>query len=145
MQCLGKLDGPECRIENIMDFFILPIIFLIRAAISILLLLRAFFLFCTVKTFIDFLFGIIQDFYQWMRFISWIAISNYTGCFWWMVHQLIFKVVFIIPITFHGFFWYVYNFGPKHCKRSLYDILLNPVPVHKKSLAKTTWLFISFL
>jgi hypothetical protein len=36
MQCLGKLNGPECRIENIMDIFIFPIIFLIRAAISIL-------------------------------------------------------------------------------------------------------------
>jgi hypothetical protein len=128
MQCLGKLDGPECRIENIMDFFILPIIFSIRAAISILLLLQDFFLFRTVKTFIDFLFRIIQDFYQWMRFISWIAISSYTGHFWWMVLQLILQVVFIVPITFHGFFWYVYNFGPEHRKRSLYDILLNPVP-----------------
>ena len=32
-------NGPKCRIENIMDVFIFPIIFSIRAAISILLLL----------------------------------------------------------------------------------------------------------
>ena len=40
MQCLGKLNGPECRIENIMDDFLFPIIFSSRAAISILLLFR---------------------------------------------------------------------------------------------------------
>jgi hypothetical protein len=128
MQRLGKLNGPECRIENIMDIIIFPIIFLIQAAISILLLLRAFFSLHTAKTFIVFLFGVIQELYQWTRFISWIAISSYTGHFWWMVLQVIFKVVFIVPITFHSFFKYVYDFGPKHCKQSLYDILMNPVP-----------------
>jgi hypothetical protein len=45
-----------------------------------------------------------------------------------MVLQLLFKIVVIVPFTFHGFFWYVYNFGPKHRKQSRYDILLNPVP-----------------
>ena len=44
-----------------------------------------------------------------------------------MVLQLLFKIVVIVPFTFHGFFWYVYNFGPKHRKQSRYDILLNPV------------------
>jgi hypothetical protein len=29
---------------------------------------------------------------------------------------------------FYSFFWYVYNFGPKHCKRTLYNIIMNPVP-----------------
>ncbi len=28
----------------------------------------------------------------------------------------------------YTFFRAVYNFGPKHCKRSLFDILRNPVP-----------------
>jgi hypothetical protein len=28
----------------------------------------------------------------------------------------------------YTFFWSVYDFGPKHCKRSLFDILRNPVP-----------------
>jgi hypothetical protein len=34
----------------------------------------------------------------------------------------------MVPITFITFFQYVYNFGPKHRKRSLFDILSNPVP-----------------
>ncbi len=34
----------------------------------------------------------------------------------------------MVPITFITFFQYVYNFRPKHCKRSLFDILSNPVP-----------------
>jgi hypothetical protein len=32
-----------------------------------------------------------------------------------------------VPITLFIFFQHVYNFGPKHCKRSLFDILSNPV------------------
>ncbi len=33
-----------------------------------------------------------------------------------------------MPITLFTFFQHVYNFGPKPCKRSLFDILSNPVP-----------------
>jgi hypothetical protein len=32
------------------------------------------------------------------------------------------------PITLYTFFRTIYDFGPKHCKRSLLDILRNPVP-----------------
>ncbi len=39
------------------------------------------------------------------------------------------QVFFIVPITIYNFFWGVYDFGPKHCKRTLFDIILNPVPV----------------
>ena len=119
MQCFGKLNGLECRIENIMNVFIFPIIFSIGAVISILLLLRVLSI-CTVQ----FAIHLIQDLYQWSRFLSWIAISSYTGRFWWSLIQL----VFVIPITLYTFFWSVYDFGPKHCKRSLLDILWNPVP-----------------
>ena len=38
------------------------------------------------------------------------------------------QIVFVIPITFYTFFKHVYDFGPKHRKRSFLDILLNPVP-----------------
>jgi len=38
------------------------------------------------------------------------------------------QVFFIVPITIYTFFRGVYDFGPKHCKRTLFDILLNPVP-----------------
>ena len=119
MQCLGKLDGPECRIENIMDIFIFPIIFSIRAAITIILLLRVL----SIST-VHFIFDFIQEIYQWSRFLSWVALTSYTGQFWWSLIQ----VTFVLPITFYSFFRYVYDFGPKHRKRSLLDILLNPVP-----------------
>jgi hypothetical protein len=33
-----------------------------------------------------------------------------------------------VPITFYSFFRYVYDFGPKHCKRIFYNIIINPVP-----------------
>jgi hypothetical protein len=33
-----------------------------------------------------------------------------------------------VPITLFTFSQHVYNFGSKHCKRSLFDILSNPVP-----------------
>jgi hypothetical protein len=62
--------------------------------------------------------GSFQEIYQWMRFLSWVTISSYTGCFWWTFIQTILI----------AFFWYVYEFGPKHRKWSLIDILKNPVP-----------------
>ena len=102
-----------------MDVFLFPFIFSIRAAISILLLLRVLFIF-TFRFSID----LIQDLYRWSRFLSWIAISSYTGRFWWFI----FQVIFVVPITLYIFFWSVYDFGPKQSKRSLFDILWNPVP-----------------
>ncbi len=102
-----------------MEIFLFPIIFSIRAAISILLLLRVL----SIFTF-WFAIDLVQDLYQWSRFISWIAISSYTGRFWWSILQ----VIFVVPITLYTFFWSVYDFGPKHRKRSLFDILRNPVP-----------------
>jgi len=38
------------------------------------------------------------------------------------------QVFFIVPITIYTLFQGVYDFGPKHRKRTLFDILLNPVP-----------------
>ena len=102
-----------------MEIFLFPIIFSIRAAISILLLLRVL----SIFTF-WFAIDLVQDLYQWSRFISWIAISSYTGRFWWSILQ----VIFVVPIMLYTFFWSVYDFGPKHRKRSLFDILRNPVP-----------------
>ena len=91
----------------------------IRAAISFLRLFRVLFIF-TFWFSID----LVQDLFQWFRFLSWIFISSYTGQFWWSVCQ----VIFVVPITLYTFFRDVYDFGPKHRKRSLFDILRNPVP-----------------
>ena len=126
MQRVKKLDGPECRIESIMDIFLLPIIFLIRAAISILLLLQVIFL----KRTVNFLVGLhvslvelLHESIQWIGFLTWIAITSWMGRLMWSLIQ----VFFIVPITIYTFFWGVYDFGPKCRKRTLIDILLNPV------------------
>jgi hypothetical protein len=37
-------------------------------------------------------------------------------------------IVCTVPTVFYSFHKSVYNFGPKHCKQSLMDILLSPVP-----------------
>jgi hypothetical protein len=110
-----------------MDIFLIPIIFLIRAAISILLLLRVIFLVRTVSFLVCLIVssvGILQESIRWTGFLTWIAITSRVGCFMWSLIQ----VFFIVPITIYTFFWGVYDFGPKHCKRTLFDILLNPVP-----------------
>ena len=127
MQRVGKLDGPKCRIESIMDIFLIPIIFLIRAAISILLLLRVIFSVRTVSFLVGLIVssvGILQESIRWTGFITWIAITSQMGRFIWSLIQ----VFFTVPITIYIFFWGVYDFGPKHRKRTLFDILLNPVP-----------------
>jgi hypothetical protein len=102
-----------------MEIFLFPIIFSIRAAISTLLLRRVLSIF-TFRFAID----LVQDLHQWSRFISWITTSSYTGRFWWSI----FQVIFVVPITLYTFFQAIYDFGPKHRKRSLLDILRNPVP-----------------
>jgi hypothetical protein len=111
-----------------MDVFLLPFIFSFRAAISFLLLLQASLSRCNILWFVRFLFGTISQVFQatiqWIGFLFWLFVSSYTGRFWIQVLWWLFTV----PIIFVTLFQYVYNFGPKHCKRSLLDILFNPVP-----------------
>ncbi len=110
-----------------MDIFLISIIFLIRAAIFILLLLRVIFSLRTVSFLVGLissLFGVLQESIRWTGFITWIAITSRMGRFLWSLIQ----VFFIIPITIYTFFRGVYDFGPKHRKSALFDILLNPVP-----------------
>jgi hypothetical protein len=128
LQRLGKLDGPGHRNEIIMDEFLLPFIFSVRAAISFLLLFQVIFTRCNIIWFINYLFqssySSIYQVIQWIGFLLWIFITGYSGCFWYLILQCI----FIVPITLFTFFQHVYNFGPKHYKRSLFDILSNPIP-----------------
>ena len=128
MRCLGKLNSPDCRTETIMDVFLLPFIFLFRAATSFLLLFQALSSRQNIIWFTKLLFKItqqgIQQVIQWIGFLFWLFISIYSGFVWLQILHW----MFIFPITFITFFQYVYNFGPKHCKRSLFDILSNPVP-----------------
>ncbi len=124
LQWVRKLNGPECRIESKMDIFLLPIIILIWAAISILLLLWVIFSVHTAKCMVNFSVGILYKSLQWTLFLSWFAISSWLGCYLWSFIQ----VFFIIPITIYTFFWGVYDFGPKSHRRSFFDILCNTVP-----------------
>jgi hypothetical protein len=59
-----------------------------------------------------------------MGFLLRLFFHSYTGRFW----LSILRWIFIVPIILFTFFWNMYNFGPKHCKRSLFEILCNPVP-----------------
>jgi hypothetical protein len=104
--------------------FLLPFIFSFWAAISFLLLFQALLSRRTAVWIITFLHGILSQAFQWFGFLCWLFPSSYTGHFW----LGLLRWLFIVPITFFPFFHYVYNFGPKHCKRSLFDILRNPVP-----------------
>ena len=110
-----------------MDIFLIPIIFSIRAAISILFLLRVIFSVCTVSFLVGLIvssIGILHESIQWTGFLTWIAITSRMGRLMWSLIQ----VFFIVPITIYTFFRGVYDFGPKCCKRTFIDILLNPVP-----------------
>ncbi len=115
-----------------MDVFLLPFIFSFWAAIYFLLLTQALIQVISSKQNIIwftrhllkiFNQGILQTL-QWIGFLFWLFVSSYSGCFWLQILQWI----FMVPITFITFFQYIYNFGPKHCKWSLFDILSNPVP-----------------
>jgi hypothetical protein len=68
--------------------------------------------------------GILQESIRWTGFLTCIAIISQMGRFMWSLIQ----VFFIVPITIYTFFRGVYDFGPKHRKITLFDILLNPVP-----------------
>ncbi len=111
-----------------MDAFLLSFIFSVWAAISFLLLFQVIFTQCNIIWFIHYLFqssySSIYQVIQWIGFLLWIFITGYSGHFWYLILQCI----LIVPITLFTFFQHVYNFGPKHCKRSLFDILSNPVP-----------------
>jgi hypothetical protein len=78
----------------------------------------------SVKFMILFFFQIYQELFQWMHLFTWAYLSSYSGHFWWSILHWI----FIVPIVLFTFFLGVYNFGPKHLQRSLFNILLNPAP-----------------
>ena len=104
--------------------FLLPFIFSVRAAISFLLLFQTLLSRRNFVQIIGYLHEILSQAVQWIGFLFWLFLSSYTGRFW----LGLLRWLFIVPITFVTFFRHIYNFGPKHRKRSLFDILCNPVP-----------------
>jgi hypothetical protein len=124
LQRLGKLNGPGHRIEIIMDMILLPIIFSVRAAISILLLLQAIISRDNLLHFAATTTQVIHQVFHWMGFLLRLFFHSYTGRFWFSI----LRWIFIVPIILFTFFRNIYNFSPKHRKRSLFEILHNPVP-----------------
>jgi hypothetical protein len=61
------------------DIFLLPNIFLIQAAISILLLIGFIFSVHTAKCMVNFSVGILYKSFPWALFLSWLAISSWLG------------------------------------------------------------------
>jgi hypothetical protein len=107
LQCIGKLNGPGCRVELIMDISLLPFIFSIWAAISFLLFLQAILSKNNIIHLVAIVIQGIQQVYYWMGLLLWIFVTSYLGHFWW----LIIRWIFFIPIILFTFFWSVYNFG----------------------------------
>jgi hypothetical protein len=107
-----------------MDIFLLPFIFSVQAVIFFLLLLQAILTRDNLLQFTAITTQDIQQAFHWMGYFFWMFITSYLGCFWWSI----LRWIFIVPIILFIFFWSVYAFGPKYCKRLLIEILCNPVP-----------------
>ena len=120
----GKLDGPKLRRETIMDCFLLPFIFSIRAAISILLLLQLIIL----PAMMLFPASLIKQAIQWLLFVVILFLTTKFGRALWLILSTDLCIVFIVPIVFYTFYKSIYDFGPAHRKRSFIDILSQPVP-----------------
>ncbi len=107
-----------------MDIFLFPVKFWVWAAISFLLLLQAIMTKNNILYFASMTTRVIKQAFHWMGFLFWMFMTSYTEPFWWSILHWI----FIAPIILFTFFRNIYNFGPKHCKQSLFEILCNPVP-----------------
>jgi hypothetical protein len=123
MLFLGKLDGPKLRRETIIDCLLLPFLFFFWAAISFLLLLRQL-----LSATIFFTASFIKQAIQWPLYLAYVFLTTKFGQALWFVTSTVLCTVFIVPIVFYTFYKRVYDFGPKHRKRTFIDIITNPVP-----------------
>ena len=117
-----------------MDNLMIPFLFSIRAAISILMIMYTIF---TPSNFLCTLIWLDQTYdslaYQlaeWMDILAcdcflWLLMS-WIGPMFWILLSSTFSVVFCIPIAFYAFYKSVYDFGP--IQRSLWEILTENVP-----------------
>jgi len=107
-----------------MDCFLLPFIFSIRAAITLLLLLQQIILPATMR----FTASFIKQAFQWFLFVVNLFLTTKFGRTLWSIFLTVLCIVFIVPIVFYTFYKSIYDFGPKHRKQSFIDILSQPVP-----------------
>ena len=102
-----------------MDCFLLPFIFSIRAAITLLLLLQQIILPATMR----FTASFIKQAFQWFLFVVNLFLTTKFGRTLWSIILTVLCIVFIVLIVFFTFYKSIYDFGPKHCKQSFIDIL----------------------
>jgi hypothetical protein len=121
---LGKLDGPKLRRETIMDCFLLPFIFSIQAAISILLLIQ----WIILPKMMLLTASLFKQAIQWLLFVMNLFLTTKFGQTLWSIISTVLCIVFIVPIVFYTFYKSIYDFGPAHRKWSFIDILSQPVP-----------------
>ncbi len=107
-----------------MDCFLLPFIFSIRAAITILLLLQQIILPATMR----FTASFIKQAFQWFLFVVNLFLTTKFGSTLWSIFSTVLCIVLIVLIVFYTFYKSIHDFGPKHRKRSFIDILSQPVP-----------------
>jgi hypothetical protein len=107
-----------------MDCFILPFIFSIWAAISILLLVQRIIL----PAMMLFMASLINQTIQWLLFGANLFLTTTFGRALWSIISTVLCIVLIVPIVFYTFYRSIYDFGPAHCKLSFIDILSQPVP-----------------
>jgi hypothetical protein len=106
-----------------MDCLLLPFIFSFWAAISFLLLLQQL-----LHVTIFFTASFIKQAIQWLLYLAYVFLTTKFRQALWFVTSTVLCTVFIVPIVFYTFYKSVYDFGPKHCKQTLMNIITNPVP-----------------
>jgi hypothetical protein len=65
---------------------------------------------------------------QWLLYLAYVLLTTKFVQALWFVISTVLCAVFIVPIIFYTFYNSVYDFGPKHRKWTLMDIITNPVP-----------------
>ncbi len=106
-----------------MDCLLLPFIFSFWAAIFFLLLLQQL-----LPATIFFTASFIKQAIQWLLYLAYVFLTTKFGQALWFVISTVLCTVFIVPIVFYTFYKSIYDFGLKHRKRTLMDIITIPVP-----------------
>jgi hypothetical protein len=70
----------------------------------------------------------IKQAFQWFLLVVNLFLTTKFGRTLWSIISTVLCIVFIVPIVFYTFYKSIYDFGPKHRKRSFIDILSQPVP-----------------
>jgi hypothetical protein len=65
---------------------------------------------------------------QSLLYLAYVFLTTKFGQALWFVTSMVLCAVIIVPIVFYTFYKSVYDFGPKHRKRTFMDMITNTVP-----------------